>query len=288
MDYLGAKQAAFRHIINQIPPHATYIETHLGTGAVLRNKRPAARNIGIDINPDCLAAVHAAFAGTPETADQAIASAMQPPASSSQLSMLAILGESGESGRHQSPDVAVRAVTGCNGDTFELRHCDAVQFLESYPWKGDEFVYSDPPYLHVTRTGNHRYRHEYTEADHVRLLGVLKGLPCKVMISGYRSELYESLLSGWRVYTYEAMTRGATWRTEYLHMNYPEPTALHDYRWLGNNYRDRENIKRKQKRWRARWQAMDRLERQAILAELQSCMVSPSELAAVSGPARQF
>lgn len=68
------------------------------------------------------------------------------------------------------------------------------------------------------------------------------------------------------------MTRGAVWRTEYLWMNYSEPTALHDYRYLGNDYRERENIKRKQKRWRARWQSMNRLERQAILAELQSCI----------------
>ena len=269
MDYLGAKQAAFRHIVNQIPPHATYIETHLGTGAVLRNKRPARLNIGIDINQDCLAAVHAASTDGAAAADLAIAAAMQPPASSAQLSMLAIIGTDGDGCRPTSSSVPVRAFTGVTGDAFELRHCDAVQFLESYAWKGDEFVYSDPPYLHITRTGNHRYRHEYTEADHVRLLDVLKRLPCRVMVSGYYSELYMDVLRGWRVSTYEAMTRGAVWRTEYLWMNYSEPTALHDYRFLGNDYRERENIKRKQKRWRVRWQAMDRLERQAILAELQ-------------------
>ena len=33
-----------------MPPHATYIETHLGGGAIMRRKPPALRNIGIDRN----------------------------------------------------------------------------------------------------------------------------------------------------------------------------------------------------------------------------------------------
>ena len=31
--------------------HRLYIETHLGGGAVMRNKRSAKRNIGIELNP---------------------------------------------------------------------------------------------------------------------------------------------------------------------------------------------------------------------------------------------
>ena len=34
-----------------MPPHEVYIETHLGGGAVIRNKRPARRNIGIEVDP---------------------------------------------------------------------------------------------------------------------------------------------------------------------------------------------------------------------------------------------
>jgi DNA adenine methylase len=33
-----------------MPPHEVYIETHLGGGAVMRNKRPARRQVGIDID----------------------------------------------------------------------------------------------------------------------------------------------------------------------------------------------------------------------------------------------
>lgn len=50
MTYPGGKNAAgvYQRIINHMPPHKVYIEPFLGSGAVLRNKRPAERNIGID------------------------------------------------------------------------------------------------------------------------------------------------------------------------------------------------------------------------------------------------
>ena len=37
-------------LIAAMPPHATYIETHLGGGAIMQRKPPALRNIGIDRN----------------------------------------------------------------------------------------------------------------------------------------------------------------------------------------------------------------------------------------------
>jgi site-specific DNA-adenine methylase len=37
-----------------MPPHDTYIESHLGGGAIMKRKPPALRNIGIDLNPKAL------------------------------------------------------------------------------------------------------------------------------------------------------------------------------------------------------------------------------------------
>lgn len=51
MKYAGGKGKCYPRLINLMPPHATYIESHLGGGAVMRHKRPAAINIGIDIDP---------------------------------------------------------------------------------------------------------------------------------------------------------------------------------------------------------------------------------------------
>jgi DNA adenine methylase len=42
-------------IIALMPPHDTYIESHLGGGAIMKRKPPALHNIGIDIDPRALA-----------------------------------------------------------------------------------------------------------------------------------------------------------------------------------------------------------------------------------------
>jgi len=41
-----------------MPPHDTYIETHLGGGAIMQRKPPALHNIGIDLNGEALADFH--------------------------------------------------------------------------------------------------------------------------------------------------------------------------------------------------------------------------------------
>lgn len=55
-NYLGAKNGSgvYQAIINLMPPHDTYIEAFLGTGAVMCRKGPAARSIGLDKNQRCI------------------------------------------------------------------------------------------------------------------------------------------------------------------------------------------------------------------------------------------
>jgi DNA adenine methylase len=55
MRYPGGKGKCFQHVINIFPPHRTYVETHLGGGAVLRYKAPAERSIGIDLDESVIA-----------------------------------------------------------------------------------------------------------------------------------------------------------------------------------------------------------------------------------------
>ena len=51
MGYAGGKGRLWQDIVSLMPPHETYIETHLGGGAVMRNKRLARVSIGVDIDP---------------------------------------------------------------------------------------------------------------------------------------------------------------------------------------------------------------------------------------------
>ncbi len=56
-NYFGSKATSglCQPIIALMPPHDTYIETHLGGGAIMRRKPPALRNIAIDLDPAPLA-----------------------------------------------------------------------------------------------------------------------------------------------------------------------------------------------------------------------------------------
>ncbi|RIK35176.1 MAG: DNA methylase [Chloroflexi bacterium] len=89
------------------------------------------------------------------------------------------------------------------------------------------------------------------------------------MISGYPSDIYDDILTGWHKDAIQTTTRGGSRATEVIWMHYDPPNHLHDYRWLGDNYRERERIKKLKRRWVRRWREMDRLQRQAILAAIQ-------------------
>lgn len=218
MTYPGGKSSSgvYQRIINQLPPHELYIEPFLGSGAIMRLKRPARNSIGIDINQDVVTAFS-------DYADH---------------------------------------IPGCT-----VICADAIFWMATNTIPDDALIYLDPPYLRHTRRQQGRiYRYELSDQQHQELLEIIKGLSCSIAISSYPSVMYETALSDWRVITYQTRTRGSYTATECLWLNYPKPQALHDYRYLGTNYRDRERIKRKQTRWRRRLQDMDPTERYAMLS----------------------
>ena len=61
--YFGSKAASglCQAIIAMMPPHETYIETHLGGGAIMKRKPPTVNNIGIDIDPEPLSSFDCAY-----------------------------------------------------------------------------------------------------------------------------------------------------------------------------------------------------------------------------------
>lgn len=137
---------------------------------------------------------------------------------------------------------------------------DALEFLTTYPFKGTEFIYLDPPYLPTTRRCSVIYRHECTWSDHEDLLGVLLNLPCRAMISGYGSDLYTERLHGWHELTFRTGSHGCA-RVESVWLNYAPPTIPADLQWVGESYRDRQRIRRKQERLRAKIAGLPDVER---------------------------
>lgn len=238
MAYPGGKNGSgvYQKIINQIPPHRVFISAFLGHCAIMRYKRAATVNIGIDSD------VHVV--------------------------------------EYWRSDIAQAGdVRGCTAPT--VIHGDAISFLQSYNFQSDEFVYADPPYLMETRKSKRPiYNVEMGDTgQHEKLLSVLKSLPCMVALSGYPSSLYSELLQGWRTISYNTINRAGDTVREWLWMNYPEPQALHDYSYLGENFREREKITRQKRRWARRLRDMNPLQRYALMssiAEFSDTAVTPN------------
>lgn len=172
------------------------------------------------------------------------------------------------------PAIVARHAAFARRPECQILATDALKWLRGYfagfvpPFP--TLIYADPPYLGSARHWSARdcYTHEMKgETEHVELLRILTSCPAMVMINGYPSDLYEQHLKGWRRLEYQAQTRGGR-KTEVLWMNFPCPTVLHDYGWLGKDYRERLRIARKIERWTSRLKAMPALERAAIVEAL--------------------
>lgn len=161
----------------------------------------------------------------------------------------------------------VHALHACGREgRYEFECGDGISYLRKWRWWTGALVYCDPPYLMSARSTQRRmYRHELERPGHIALLDVVVRLPCMVMVSGYESELYSDRLSSWRVVRYRTMTRGGRMAAECLWCNFPEPTELHDYRYLGRGFRERERITRKRARWLTRLSKLPVLERAALV-----------------------
>lgn len=132
----------------------------------------------------------------------------------------------------------------------------------------DCFVFLDPPYPMAARKSQDKlYDFEMTDADHEQLLSSILAMGCKVMICTYDNPLYLKYLRGWRKMNYQSKTRHGV-VTETIYMNYEPEGRLHDYRYIGSDFTDRQRIKRKVQRHVDKLKRLPETERNAILQAL--------------------
>lgn len=99
--------------------------------------------------------------------------------------------------------------------TVQILQRSAVDVIRT--WDSPEtLVYCDPPYLHSTRQSNSRnvFGCEMSDSDHRELAGVLNHCKGKVILSGYPSDLYTELYSGWRSIEFDVANHAAGGRVK--------------------------------------------------------------------------
>lgn len=239
-NYPGAKNGSgtYQNIINRIPPHDTYIEPFVGSGAIFKNKRLSEFSFISDKNKDVI----------------------------DQLVMSDFFNDY----EYWSHSIQNK-YSFKNGDKMVYADVlDYRQILDMTRLYKKRFIYLDPPYLKSSRKSQvDIYEFEWTEYDHYNFLDFVKTLGCNVMISCYDNFLYEVELSDWNKYSFTSMTRSGP-ATETIYMNYESPTKLHDYSFLGDDFTERQRILRKTQRLLNRFENLSILERNKLIFELNN------------------
>ncbi|WP_427452208.1 DNA adenine methylase [Litorimonas sp. WD9-15] len=258
--YHGAKWMLAPWIIDHLPPHQVFVEAFAGSAAVLLRKPRSYAEVMNDLDdgvvnlfrvlrdPAQAAALREAITLTPfsrvefdlardmstdldavEFARRFLVRSFQGHSSASVHKSTGFRSNSNRSGSTPAqdwarwPDRVTALVERLRGVVIEQRDFEPV--LRSHD-AAATVSYIDPPYVSSTRDAGTDYFHEFTDADHVRLAGVLHDLTGMVVLSGYQSEIYADLFGDWQRVDRPALADGARPRLESLWLNPAASDAL--------------------------------------------------------------
>lgn len=269
MQYNGGKNGSgvYQRLICMIPPHRVFVEMFLGSGAILRRKRPAALSYAYELDRRTIR----------EFAKHLPADRFEAWTINAEWNGRdALPGCGGTSIGFNEPGTLRANLEIYNVDAFEELRAKFV--ASSYFWglhdPADVVVYCDPPYPEDVRSCKKPiYKFELmAAAEHDELCSLLLALPCKVILSGYDNELYNDRLRGWRKESIPTTNRAGSRVIESVWLNFPEPVELHDYAHVGNDYRDRWRMEKRLRNWTGQLIDMKPAERGAMLERLAAAM----------------
>lgn len=258
LKYPGSKWRIAEEIVARIPEHHTYLEPFFGSGAVFFSKEPSRIEMINDLDnnvpnlfrcirddPDSLARIVATTPYSRHEYERAFASNEEQDDFQRAADFLTTCWQghgfrtngyrvgwkNDVHGResmyalrnwYNLPEVILETAERLRCVQIDNRPALEVIKRFNYP---DVFMYIDPPYILGTRTAK-QYKHEMTDADHEELLDVLKSSEAMVMISGYESELYDSMLKGWHKEQFRSNAEYGGNRVETVWMNYERQYTL--------------------------------------------------------------
>lgn len=252
--YYGGKSILSQRYIPMFPQHSAYVEAFGGSGVVLLNKPRAKVEVYNDLEEGvyslfyclrdeslaellvhqlsltpysrqehsrCVAEYHSACAVVEKARRWYVAT---------QASYASILGDTFSIASSKSRAAEWRRRL----DRFEpviermrdvlVENRDFEVVLRRFD-SDDSFSFIDPPYVHGTRTGGGAYHREMSDAEHLRLLSVVRSLKGMVMLCGYAHPMYDEALNGWQAvdtphWCASGNVESATRRVERVWMNY--------------------------------------------------------------------
>jgi DNA adenine methylase len=241
IQWFGGKALLAKKLIHLIPEHHVYCEVYGGGGSVLFSKEPSPVEIYNDLDGDVVNFFRvlrdrAAFPDfynrawlTPYSREEYafcrdhLNDDPDPVERARRFFMLARFSFSGQVGA----SFGINITASSNGMTEKASAYRSIlcqlpliaerltrvqiecrDFRVIIPLYDTEqaFYYLDPPYLPATRKAG-GYRCEMSLEDHQELVTLLRSIKGKVMLSGYPSELYDSL--GWNRLEYPVTCRAA-------------------------------------------------------------------------------
>jgi site-specific DNA-adenine methylase len=133
-----------------------------------------------------------------------------------------------------------------------------------------DFIFADPPYKFSTRRSQRKYyKFEFETSDHIEFLKHMTSLDCKIMITHPKCELYDNYLKNWISEPFQYMTREGTFYDN-LYTNFVgSDIELLTYDALGDNFIERQAIKRQRKNIVEKFKRLPKHNLDAIILELK-------------------
>lgn len=251
LNYPGSKWSLANVIIDNIPPHTTYVEPFFGSGAVFFLKEKSKVETINDLNsrvynffkvcrnqPEELAKL---VYLTPMSREEQRLSNLpaEEPLEQARRFVVQSWQSIGGIQRHKTGwrsnidkvggklnewnDIPDRILEVANRlKDAQIENQDAAKILQRYNRK-EVFAYVDPPYIQSTRKGRF-YETELEDLEQPELLNTLIDFKGKVILSGYENNLYNEMLQDWSKIYIDSNAEAGQRRLEVLWMNF-EPNG---------------------------------------------------------------
>lgn len=257
LQYHGGKFRLAQWILTHFPQHSAYVEPFGGAASVLLQKPRVAAEVYNDVEhgivtlfrilrePYQAAELQRLMELTPFAREQlewAYEPAVSDMDAAHKLLVRSFLGRGSDSATRQCrvgfktlmseerslpaqafstwPDSIPTFTQRLRGVVVE--NAPAIEVIKRFDAPGT-LVYADPPYLHSTRSAmkgkSHGYKHEMTDDDHRALADVLHHVRGMVVLSGYPSDLYQTLYGDWVRHTTSSVADLGKTRTEVVWLN---------------------------------------------------------------------